>query len=359
MYDVTAALLRLPDPFGTQQALAEGLTQHVMERLVRNGDIIRVGRGLFRRKAPAAPNVERWMRIREDHLARARVALLAHPHHAASHVTGAAVYAWPVHLHPEARVHLTALTVEPRSRRIADRFLHHSDSIINEVESFDGVPALSRARTVADCLRTMRPASAVAIGDAALRDGSTTRLDVESVLDSQRHWLGRPRGRRSLALVDPRRETWLESYSFVTLFELGIELPLPQVEVFNSAYRLVGRVDGLWIAGATAAEADGAGKYLIPATGSEAPSGRAAAARVVAERSRERALIDLGLQVVRWDTDEIQHDADEVARRVHAARRIGDIARFRGHLRVDGAWLDLSGHRLSSESRSNRGRFAG
>jgi len=62
---------------------------------------------------------------------------------------------------------------------------------------------------------------------------------------------------------------------------------------------------------------------------------------------------------VRWDTDEIQHDADEVARRVHAARRIGDIARFRGHLRVDGAWLDLSGHRLSRESRSNRGRFAG
>ena len=353
MYDAIVALQRLPDPFAAQQAIAVGLTQRVLERLVRHGDITRVRRGLFRRTTAHDQKLERWIRIREDHLARARVALLAHPHHAVSHITAAAVYDWPVSLHPDASVHLTGLTVEPRSRRVADRFLHHSDSIINEVEMVDGIPALVRPRTVADCLRTIRPASGVAIADAVLRRAETTRLDVEQVLDTQRHWLGRPQAVRSLQLVDPRRESWLESCSFVTLFELGIEMPVPQVEVFDSAYRFVGRVDGLWIADATVAEADGAGKYLIPAGESDAPTGRAAAERVVAERKRERELIDLRLEVVRWDREEILHQAGEVAARVRGARRAGDISRFRGHLRVDGAWVNLASRQTSTDLRGS------
>ncbi len=359
MFDALPVLLTLPDPFTTEQAIAAGLTQHVVERLVRNGDVLRVRRGLFRRPPTSDVAGERWMQIRRDHLTRARLALLAHPNHALSHRTAAVAFGWPVSLHPDALVHLTALTVEPRSRRIADRYLHHSDSIVNDVEMVDGLRVLTRDRTVADCLRSMRAASAVAIADAALRERSTTRLHVERVLAAQRRWLGRPAAKRSLRLLDPRRETWLESYSFVTLFELGIELPFPQVEVFDASYRFVGRVDGLWIADATVAEADGLGKYLLPGANSDQLSGRSAAEWVVAERRRERGLIDLGLQVVRWDTDEIRHDKDTVARRVRATRRIGDISRFRGHLRLDGAWLDLSEHLLSRESGPMRRRFAG
>jgi len=190
MFDALPVLLTLPDPFTTEQAIAAGLTQHVVERLVRNGDVLRVRRGLFRRPPTSDVVGERWMQIRRDHLTRARLALLAHPNHALSHRTAAVAFGWPVSLHPDALVHLTALTVEPRSRRIADRYLHHSDSIVNDVEMVDGLRVLTRDRTVADCLRTMRAASAVAIADAAVREGPTTTLQVERVLAAQRHWLG-------------------------------------------------------------------------------------------------------------------------------------------------------------------------
>ncbi len=341
MYDVTATLLGLPDPFSTTQALDAGLTQNVMERLVRNGNITRVRRGLFRKSPAPDPEVDRWARIRGDHLARTRVAILAHPDHAASHLTAAALYAWPVRLHPATLVNLTAVFVQPRSRRIADRFLHHSDSITNNVVQVQGLPVLDAARTVADCLRSMRAPSAVAIADAALREGSTTRQHVEEILAAQRHWRGRPGAIRALPFVDPRRESWLESYSFMALAERDIEPPIPQVEVFDASYNFVGRVDGMWIQDATVAEADGLTKYLIPGCDDTAPSGRSAAERVVAERKRERLLLDVGLEVVRWDTQEMLHEVDRVAGRVRSARGRGDIRRFRGHLRVDGTWLNL------------------
>lgn len=140
MYDATAILLTLPDPFTRSQAVTAGLTSDVVQRL-----------------------------------ARTRVALLAHPLHAPSHQTGAVARRWPVNLHPDETVHLTAIMVEPRSRRAADRVLHHSDSVINDVELWDGKPILSAPRIAADCLRVMLPRAGVAVADAAVRDGSTTR----------------------------------------------------------------------------------------------------------------------------------------------------------------------------------------
>ncbi len=336
MYDATPVLLTLPDPFTAAQAVTAGLTHDVLERLARNGDVIRVRRGLFRRIHEADIDEEHWERARREHLVRARVALLAHPLHALSHQTGAVARGWPVRLHPHALVHLTAIMVEPRSRRVADRVLHHSDSVINDVELFDDMPTLTAPRTVADCLRAMRPPVGVAVADAAVRDNSTTRAEVEGLLDLQQRWVGRPRALAAIPLIDPRRETWLESYSFVTLHGLGIDLPVPQVEVFDAGFRFVARVDGMWLANATVAEADGFAKYLIADPATTGPTGSSVARRFVSERKRERQLLDLGLQMVRWDTPDITQRESEVARRVRAARAAGDIRRFRGHLRVCG-----------------------
>lgn len=73
---------------------------------------------------------------------------------------------------------------------------------------------------------------------------------------------------------------------------------------------------------------------------------------------RERELADLRLQVVRWDTPDVTRCEEEVARCVRAARTVGDIAAFRGHLRVGGEWVHLTEHALSGESDRQRGRFA-
>ena len=347
MYDVTAALDALPEVFTSQTAMAAGVSHHVLRRLVRHESIIRVQAGVYSK--PHAdepePTLERWARIHREHITRAKAALQAHPDHALSHRSGALAFGWPVSLHPDEPVHLTALHVEPRSRQVDGKVLHHSDSIINEVVDLAGLRVLTPGRTVADCLRTMTPANGVAVADGALREGSTDLLALQGSLDGMRRWHGRPRANAALRLIDARRETWLESFSFVALHGLGIDLPTPQVEVFDEWGRLVGRVDGMWIAEGTVAEADGQGKYRLGAPDGGGASGEDAARRVVAEKVREDDLRDLGLEMVRWGSREIRYSLEMVARRVDAARARGDIRRFRGRLRVDGQWITPSEHR--------------
>ncbi len=339
MDDIPGALGRLTDIFTTAQAKNVGLNAWALHQLLRYHQIERAQRGLYRKIRIAGPG-SRWAKLREEHLARARIALAAHPGHAVSHQTGAAVRGWAVSLHPESPVNLTALTVEPRSRRGRDLWLHHSDSIVNDVDVIDGMPCLTAARTVADCLRLTRSANGVAIADSALRVADTTLAEVAATLGSQRRWTGKPRAQQALSLIDPRRETWLESYSFVTLHELGIELPTPQVEVFDAAGSFVGRVDGMWIDRGVVAEADGETKYLMDERGAVTADPEATSRRIVAERWRERDVERTGLVVVRWTTHEIRHQDVAVAERVRAAWRRGDRGRFRGRLRVDGRWFD-------------------
>lgn len=92
----------------------------------------------------------------------------------------------------------------------------------------------------------------------------------------------------------------------------------------------------MWVDDATVAEADGAAKYLMTGSGGlPAPATAESVARRVAdERHREQALRDLGLQVVRWTTEEITTDPGAVVQRVTAARLRGSRERFVGRLRI-------------------------
>lgn len=345
MYDASSDLTTLPSFFTTSEAVVAGISRRVLSRLVLRGQLTHAQRSVYQQSASAQGVPEGWQILESEHLARSRAALLAHPGHALSHQSAALAIGLPVPLYPDMPVHLTALTVQPRSRRMADKVLHHSDSIINEVIEVGGLRVLTPERTVADCLRTMGPANGVAVADQAVRSCATTLRDVRRVIDSQRRWRGRPRAVAAAGLVDPRRETWLESFSFVTLNTLGIELPTPQVEVFDEWGRFVARVDGLWISDGVVGEADGRGKYLMGLAEDDGASGRAAALRVVEEKNREDSLRGLGLEVVRWDTSQIRHQPLEVARRIELARNRGDLGRFTGRLREGDRWLDLSEHR--------------
>ncbi|MGH3500109.1 MAG: type IV toxin-antitoxin system AbiEi family antitoxin domain-containing protein, partial [Nocardioidaceae bacterium] len=148
MYDVSVALRSLPDPFTTAQAVDIGVSEHVLARLVRRGDAQRLSRGVYRQRLGADSGasvhaLRRWQVLHRDFLTRARAALASYPHHALSHATAALVCGWPVVLHPQMPVHLTAVRVEPRSRRVDDRVLHHSDSIINDVVVVEGLRVLT------------------------------------------------------------------------------------------------------------------------------------------------------------------------------------------------------------------------
>ncbi len=344
--DAATKLSTLESPFSTRDAVEAGITAYVLRMLTAAGKVRRLQRGWYEHPADV-PDEQNWERVHRRHLEQAELALKAHPRHALSHQTAALAYGWPVSIHPRTPVHLTALDVQPRSRRESGRCLHHSDSVVNGAGVVNGMRVLEPPRTAADCLRGMSVPHGIAVVDGAVRMGATTLQQVSTVLESQCRWRGRPKALEALALVNPRRETWLESFSFVTLHGLGVELPTPQVEVCDSAGRLLGRVDGMWIRRGVFAEADGKGKYLLGSDDAYDPDPESAALRAVAEQKREGNILRLGLECVRWGTDEVRHDPREVAHRVTETFRFGDLSRFRGRLRVDGQWLDLSRFRRS------------
>jgi hypothetical protein len=202
----------------------------------------------------------------------------------------------------------------------------------SDVGVCSGMAVTTVDRTVIDCLRELPLADGVAIGDAALRSGSASPSSLQRMRASQRGWPYITNADRALPILDARRENWFESWSFTRLWELGIEPPEPQVDVYDQRGLFLGRVDGLWLDEGVVAEADGSGKYMGEFD-PDGASGPAAARIVVAEKVREDRIRDCGLEFVRWSVEEMGRDPQAVANRVERARERGDFGRFRGQLR--------------------------
>lgn len=104
MHDVEPQLVALLNaiepPFTLRDAAAHGISRWVLDRLVRQGRVERLGRGLYAAPHPPPPEQDeaRWQRIHRLHRARAQQAVARHPTHVLSHQTAALAYGWPVGL---------------------------------------------------------------------------------------------------------------------------------------------------------------------------------------------------------------------------------------------------------------------
>ncbi len=324
-----------PDgPFSFQEAMTKGLPRQRLRRALEQGEVVRKARGVYALPALSAAAEERWQLARTDHLRRLKEALLRFPTAVASHSSAALLHGLELVVSPRAEVELTVVEAAPRSRRHTGVVLHHADSTETDRREVDGVRTTSLPRTMADVLRTRRSPHAVAMLDRALACGAVTREDVGAQLDRQRRWRGRPRALEALSLTDPRRESWLESYSFVALHELGMPMPLPQVDILDERLNFVGRVDGLLPEGVFL-EADGEGKYFLDAD-PDHELGETVLRRLGAERLRHDRLEKLGLAGARWTAAEVMRDAGGVNVRVNGARRRARRLSFRGWVRWDG-----------------------
>ncbi|MFL6100422.1 MAG: hypothetical protein ACJ71T_10765 [Actinomycetales bacterium] len=238
-----------------------------------------------------------------------------------SHLTAALAYGWPAPLDVDA-VPWTTLAAQTRgvTRRRNERIRQVAPLPDHHVNTRLGVPLTSPPRTVADCLRHLPAEASVPIADYAVGHG----VDLEAVariLRWQESWPYAARGRASIELVDPRRESWLESRSAVAWQRLGVPAPTSQVDLFDERGRHVARVDFLWADLGVVGEADGWAKYPLAAE----PSGQWDALR--AEKVREDRLRDLGYEVVRWTTaDVMRPDA------LLGPRLARTLARARPHL---------------------------
>ena len=326
MLDVSNALDGLPPVFDLREASALGLSARVVGRAVRGGLVRRLGPGLF-----VAETVWRESSPRDRHLLITAAAARLRPWAVVSHHSAACRFGLPLPLTMPPWVALTTDRSAATGLPGGLARLEPGQLPAHHVEECSDLRVTSPARTVIDCLRELPLPDAVAIGDAALRRGLTDAAHLEAVRCEQRGWPFITAADTGLRLLDPLRETWFESWSFVRLWQLGVELPESQVSVHDQRGRFLGRVDGLWRDDATVAEADGRGKYL----GQFDPDGasaEAAARAVVAEKVREDRMRDCGLEFVRWDLAGMLRDPAGVADQVGAARRRGDISRFSGRL---------------------------
>ncbi len=317
--------------FSRSAALQAGMSAYALRRNLDLGEVHRVKRGVYTADTTLEDG-EPWQMVRAEHLRRCREQAAVHPGHVVSHQSAGVLHGLQLRLHPAMDVHLTAVDRAPCSRRGEGVVLHHADSVRNDFTVVDGLRVTTLDRTLADILRTSRPPHSVAALDAAVRTDRTTRERVRAVLDTQVRWKGRPRALEALELHDPVRESWLESFSFVSLHELGVRMPQSQVEVLDEGFHLVGRVDGL--IGTVFLEADGASKYFFLCEELGLTPEESLSRTLDAQEERHRRLVALGLTGVRWSTTEITRTPELVAGRVQQALMSAEPTDFRGWLRT-------------------------
>ncbi len=256
--------------FDREQARDCGWSDSALSRAVRAGRLQRVRRGLL-------------TACQDDPLAEVVAATRACRGSVLSHRSAALLLGLPV-LHPPTR---PELTVAPSGTGdVAAAHLHRAALPDRHIRVVDGVRVTAPDRTVVDIARSLPTAAAVVTADAALRTGLTDLPGIEAVLLDCWTWPGIRRASRSLALVDARAESPLES---VSRFVRGwLRLPAPQLQVaLHDPYGVfLGRGDFYWDEFGVLGEADGAVKY----------DDREERIR---EKRRQEALEDTGLVVVR------------------------------------------------------------
>jgi hypothetical protein len=309
----------LPPVFTAQQAVKAGLSVRQIEGRVRTGHWRRLRRAAF-------CQTTRWERSSPEqrHLLLAQAFLLTRitsTPFVFSHTSAAALSGLPV---PRRLLDTVCVTVDPRyrlpPRREADLVRQAARLPPEHVTTTHGLPVTSPARTVADCLRHLDAVDGVPIADAAVRAGLCSLEQIAQVLAVQVTWPYAALAATALPLVDPRRESALESRSAVVMHRHDIPPPVPQVKILDRRGVLVGRVDFAWLELCVVGEADGRGKYT---------DGDAIAA-FDAEKERQARLEALGLVVVRWGASHLVGDPPPLVERLRRALESGGRSTFIG-----------------------------
>lgn len=302
----------LPQPFVRTECLQIGTSERVLDRSLTRGDLTRIAPGLY-----AVPSAWTDLPPWERHLALARTAVRATPDAIVSHTSAAALLGLPMPPRPPQRATMTLLDDRRTSEDDGWRRFHRGRTPAEQIVLHGGHPHLVASRTVIDCIRDMLPGDALAVVDAALRRGLVTGSDLVQMRRHERRWPGIAAADRILPLGDGLRESWFESASAWVMAGWEVPRGIPQVIVRDSHGRFVGRVDVLWPDLGVVGEADGRGKYLLETDGS-LPLDEVAARAVIDQGRRESRLRDLGLEVVRWDPDDLGEPLGLLAR-FHAA----------------------------------------
>lgn len=169
----------------------------------------------------------------------------------------------------------------------------------------NGIACTSLSRTVFDLAGTEHFPEALAVADAALRFG---------LAPSDLPAGGRASARRALVTshASPFRESYLESYGFARIIQLGLPQPELQPKLLDSNGTLLGRGDLLWRDQGVIGEIDGATKY-------SGAYGKSPDQAILEEKNRHQDVESDGWVVVRWGYPHMRDHQRGFADRISAA----------------------------------------
>ena len=306
-----------PGVFTTEQALAAGYTPVQIR--------YRVQQGRWRRLHPRVLcTAETFERHQHDATARHLLevagaqAALAAPSWA-SHESAAVLHRLALPAGQPKRVVLTQECSSSHQRAYPGVTVRQAAVPVVDRTTVADLPVTRPARTVLDLARTLPLTDAVVVGDSALHQGLVTRSQLHAAADRCAGWPSIQRARTAVAHMDGRRETPLESRSWMMFVDFDLPLPEPQVEIVDEDGYVIARVDYLWRARGVIGEADGAIKYRT-ATLPDQPSA------LLLEKRRQEALEALGFVVVRWDWRDVVRQPERTCARIRAALARGSLA---------------------------------
>ncbi|MGK5115284.1 type IV toxin-antitoxin system AbiEi family antitoxin domain-containing protein [Geodermatophilus sp. CPCC 205506] len=284
-------------------ALAEGLSDGELARLVRRGDLERLQRGAY--LAPGT-DVERHRLV-----VAATVAGLRRPG-VVSHTSAAVLHGLPLWGTSTTRVHLIRRPPAAGSGS-ARVHLHVARLPDDQVTVVDGVLVTDVARTVVDLARTLPFEPAVVAADAALAARTVVPASLTACLADMGPVPGARRAARVLQFADGRSGSVGESRSRVLIRRIGLPAPELQVRVERPDGSVVGRSDFGWHAQRTLGEFDGRVKY-----GRLLRPGQDPGDAVFEEKLREDEMRDAGWQMARWTWGDLDRPG-VVGARLHRA----------------------------------------
>ncbi|MGN6330637.1 MAG: type IV toxin-antitoxin system AbiEi family antitoxin domain-containing protein [Motilibacteraceae bacterium] len=307
--------------FLRREALASGITRQEADRLISTGEWQRVRHGSYCLRSA-------WERAdgRQRHLMAAEAATrrLDGPP-VLSHASAAMLWGFPDWGVDVSKVHVTRGDRWP-GRQVAG-VVHHSGQLPeSEITRHRGLLVTTPARTVLDCLAGLSFDAGVVMTDAALHAGLVSPDELEALFEQRRDWPGSALLSRVLPFADGRAETPGESRLRVVYARRGLPIAVPQYAIPT---RLGTFYVDLWIRELRlVSEFDGRRKYQPPqgaALTLASSAERAAVDAVIAEKRREDALREQGVEVVRVMWQELDDEAALEAQ----ARAAGERAALR------------------------------
>lgn len=295
-----------------RDARLDGVDDHELRRLVRNGVLVKLRHGAYatRERWDHSTDPDRLLMLARAVMRRwgTRIVL---SHDSASLVQGAPAYGLDTD-----QVHTTDLF--RRGDRSQARVVHHRGTLrIGDVTRVDDHWITSPTRTALDTASRHQRAVAVVLMDDFVRRGLTTKAELEAGSQQREPWPDHAALRRSVDLVRPGAESVGETLLRLALHDLGLPEPILQFEVRDGRGTFVGRADLALPTMRILIEFDGMEKYHRFRR-----PGESIAEMVMREKRREDLLRETtGWIVIRITWADL-HDLGELSRRIRAAARL-------------------------------------